>query len=115
MMYLLGAIVGHLVGDYLMQNDWMALGKKKSSLICAVHCALWTLAVCVCGFIESPLLIAVLFLTHFAQDRTGIVLRWMKLIGQEKFATGPLSPWSIIVVDNVWHIATIYFLWRITV
>lgn len=24
------AIIGHLVGDYLLQNDWMALNKKKA-------------------------------------------------------------------------------------
>jgi len=29
------AIIGHLVGDYLLQNDWMALNKKKRSLNCA--------------------------------------------------------------------------------
>lgn len=39
------ALVGHLVGDYLIQNDWMALNKKQSSLHCAVHCGLWTLSV----------------------------------------------------------------------
>ena len=34
---LLDAIIGNLVGDYLLQNDYLALGKKKSSAICAVH------------------------------------------------------------------------------
>lgn len=24
-------LIGHLVGDYLLQNDWQAQGKKKSS------------------------------------------------------------------------------------
>lgn len=34
--------------------------------------------------------------------------RWMRNVsGQKAFATGPLSPWSIIVVDNVAHIATL--------
>lgn len=113
MFYLVGAIVGHLVGDYLLQNDWMALGKKKSSFICAVHCALWTWAVCFFGWVENPLVMVALFLTHFLQDRTGVVVWWMHLIGQKQFATGPLAPWSIIVVDNVWHIVTIYSLWRV--
>lgn len=39
------AIVGHLVGDYLLQNDWQAQGKKQSSWICSVHCVLWSASV----------------------------------------------------------------------
>jgi len=30
-------IYAHLIGDYLIQNDWMALNKKKNSWICLVH------------------------------------------------------------------------------
>ena len=43
---MLSAIIGHLVGDYLLQNDWMALNKKASSLHCAVHC-------CICRLVGS--------------------------------------------------------------
>jgi hypothetical protein len=109
---LASAIVGHLVGDYLLQNDWMALHKKASSLRCAIHCALWTASVMLFAGWRSPVVAAVLFATHFAQDRTGVI-RWsMRMAGQEQFASGPCSPWSIIVVDNVWHIATIWAIWR---
>lgn len=102
------ALIGHLVGDYLLQNDWMALHKKRNSFRCAVHVTLWTLSVCAFAGWWNPGVIAFLWLTHFAQDRTNVVLWWMKAIGQEKFATGPCAPWSIIVVDNVWHIVAIY-------
>ena len=102
------ALVGHLAGDYLLQNDWMALNKKKNSLPCAIHCLIWTWSVCWFANWENWPVASILFVTHFLQDRTGIVLAWMRAIGQEKFATGPCSPWSIIVVDNVWHIVTIW-------
>lgn len=114
MFMLPGAIIGHLVGDYLLQNDWMAQGKKQSSFICAVHCLLWTLAVCVCGYVSDLAIMLVLFVTHFLQDRTNIIRVWMDFVGQKQFATGVLAPWSIIVVDNVWHLFTIYLLWRFT-
>jgi hypothetical protein len=106
------AIVGHLVGDYLLQNDWMALNKKQRSFPCAVHCAIWT--ACVVGFAQWPLWTAApLFVTHFIQDRTQIIVYWMtKVNRQAKFAEPPMAPWSIIVVDNVWHIVTIWGLWR---
>lgn len=106
------AIIGHLVGDYLLQNDWMALNKKKRIFNCAVHCALWTLSVCFFTGWWSTVVVSVLFLSHMIQDHTMIVSLWMALIGQDKFATGPCAPWSVIVVDNVWHIVTLWAVWK---
>lgn len=110
------AVVGNLVGDYLLQNDWQALGKKKSSLICAVHCAIWTTSVCLfSGWWSSPLAILILFGTHFLQDRTNIIACYMDAVGQKSFRTGVCAPWSAIFVDNVWHIVTIWFVWKFIV
>lgn len=102
------AIIGHLIGDYLLQNDSMASLKKKHSDVCAVHCAIWTLCVItLAGWATVP---AVLFLfgTHFLIDRWQFVTWWMKFNCQEKFAGPPFAPWSLIVVDNVWHLVTIF-------
>jgi len=121
------AIIGHLVGDYLLQNDWMALGKKKSSLICSIHCLVWTLTVMFfagwfgiedAGYATEKYwfkgwVFVFLFVTHFIQDRTQIVRFWMTQINsQPKFVEPPMAPWSLIVVDNVWHIVQIWFAWR---
>lgn len=109
---MISAVVGHLVGDYLLQNDWMALRKKQSTPICAIHCAIWATVITLLAW--WPLWAwCVLFILHFAQDRTGIVNWWMDAIGQRAFRTGPCSPWSVIVVDNVWHILTIWCVWKI--
>lgn len=106
------ALVGHLIGDYLAQNDWMALNKKQSSLHCAVHCLIWTL--CVVFSAQWPWWTCVpLFVSHFIQDRTHVIAWWMDLIGQKSFRTGACAPWSAIVVDNVWHIVTLWVLWLI--
>lgn len=110
------AIIGHLVGDYLLQNDWMANNKKRpgpdGATACCVHAWLWTLAVCAfTGWWNWPC-VSVLFLTHYAQDRTQIIVWWMLLIRQHKFAEPPCAPWSIIVVDNVWHIVTLWAVWK---
>lgn len=108
---MISALVGHLVGDYLIQNDWMALNKKKSSPVCAVHCVLWATSVCL--FAGWPVWTwCVLFLTHYIQDRTDVIRWWMKTVGQEQFASGPCAPWSIIVVDNVWHIVALWAVWK---
>lgn len=111
---MVSALVGHLVGDYLLQNDWMALNKKTSTFHCVVHCAIWT--ACVVLFAWWPWWTVIpLFATHFIQDRTKIIAAWMVLVGQHKFATGPCAPWSVIVVDNVWHIVTIWAVWQFVV
>ena len=114
---LASAIVGHLVGDYLLQNDWMALNKKgpgiMGGLALAVHSFIW--AVCVCSFAGfwPTLAFAILYATHMLQDGTNIVMFWMTRINrQSAFASPPLALWSIIVVDNVWHILTIWIVWR---
>lgn len=113
---LASAIVGHLVGDYLLQNDWMALNKKQGSLPCLIHCAIWTVSICAFTGWWHASVMCILFLTHFAQDRTNIVLFWMtKINRQAKFAGPPCAPWSIIVVDNVWHIVTLWAIWRFLV
>lgn len=118
------AIIGHIVGDYLVQTDWMALNKKKPGIegffACLVHACIWTM--CVMWFagwgrpfhFAESIAFLPLALPHFIQDRTNIVLWWMKLRWKDQaaFATGPCSPWSIIVVDNVWHIVTIWAVWK---
>lgn len=112
---MISALVGHLVGDYLLQNDWMALNKKKNSLICLLHAFLWTLAVCAFAEWWYPRAFLVLLITHFLQDRTNFINYWMDCVGQYKFRTGPLAPWSSIAVDNVFHIVTIWVVWKVQI
>jgi len=95
-------IYAHLIGDYLIQTDWMATGKKRSSGICAIHVLTYLVPFLFCGLAWWQL--TLIGVQHFAQDRTGFVVWLMKVKGSTDFATGPLSPWSIIVVDNVLHI-----------
>ena len=106
---LINAIIGHLVGDFLLQNDYMALRKKQSSWICGMHCAIWTTMVMV--FADWPFwCIFPLFLTHFFQDRTDFIRWYMRKIGQNSFMEPPLGPWSVIIVDQVWHLLVLWAL-----
>ena len=99
------AIIGHLVGDYLLQSDWMAQNKKLRSLPCFVHCLIWTACVCLFGGL-GWLQGLFLFVCHYAQDRTHVVKWYMNLMSKG-FTQPPLAPWSLIVVDNVWHLVQI--------
>ncbi len=106
-------LLGHLLGDYIFQDDFMATNKAKKGglglLACLVHVAMYT--ICVAGFTwpwmpwSGLVFVAV---THFFMDRYRIAAWWMKNCShQESFATN-LAPWSIIVVDNVIHLFTLW-------
>jgi hypothetical protein len=95
-------IYAHLIGDYIIQNDWMALGKKNKSWICAVHVLAYLVPFLFCGFTWWQLL--AIGVQHFVQDRTNIVVWLMKVKGSGGFISPPCGPWSIIVTDNIIHI-----------
>jgi len=118
----LAILVGHLVGDYLWQNDWMANRKvyKKddplthSRLPCLVHVFLYTLATALAVEVTNALLgneawpwwaWAIIAGTHYPMDRYRLAARYMDFAGQRKFREN-LGPWSLFIVDNSIHIVT---------
>lgn len=111
--FLARAIVGHLFGDFILQNHWMAQRKKSSTPACALHCLVYTAAVHAFTLLAMPWwALVVVFLTHFVQDRTTLVQFLMdRVLGQEGFRKG-LAPWASIVVDNTLHLTV---LWLISV
>lgn len=142
-------LLGHLVGDYVVQNDWQAANKTNQHpegdrpcspvfvemggwttpgtpeerdawdatrrkwwtghLACTVHCLLYTASVWACSFWWMPWWgLLACFVLHWPVDRFRLARLWMeKVAGQKAFATGPLAPWSVIVVDNVFHLAVL--------
>lgn len=101
-------LVGHLAGDYLLQNDWMANGKKTKALPLLVHCGLYTLAVHASTMFALPTwALAIVAATHIAQDGSGFVDWYMNRIGQKGFREY-LAPWSRIVVDNSMHAVVLW-------
>jgi hypothetical protein len=143
-----GLLLGHLVGDYVVQNDWMAANKvnrvpgrvdrgfdrmtpgtiaheasrsiyderramaRKGHLACTVHCLCYTAAVVAFSFWWMPWWAYVLcFLVHWPIDRFRLARWWMERVGGQKaFVSGPLSPWSVIVVDNIAHLLMLFAL-----
>lgn len=109
---LVGAIVGHFVGDYLLQNDWMANNKKRKSLPCLVHVVLYTAAVMLfSGWFTHQHALAItaaIAIPHFIIDRSHIPYWYMLAVGQKNFAHVPMAPWSIIAVDNTMHFVCLW-------
>jgi hypothetical protein len=101
------AIVGHMIGDYVLQNDYLANNKKQSSSVCFVHALLWTLSVCVCTWCWNGWFALWLFATHFIIDRTNFIAWWMDNVSGQGGFKKHLGPWSVIAVDNTFHLITL--------
>ena len=82
-------VLGHLVGDYLLQNNKMAFGKSMPGwdghFWCTVHCLLYTAAVCLFLQTVNPLVVSLVFLSHWPLDRWSLAGKWLKLIGGRDF------------------------------
>lgn len=77
-------LLGHFVGDYLLQNSWMALNKTKKWLPLLTHVCLYTLAVCLftCAFTGfNPLWILVVIGSHLFIDRWSLADKYLEFTG----------------------------------
>jgi len=76
-------VIGHLIGDYLLQNKWMAMNKSGSSWKCAVHCLVYTAAVAALTWenLHTWQWVLFIFATHFPIDRWLLADKWLDLIG----------------------------------
>lgn len=110
----------HLFGDYIIQNDWMAMNKKKWSLkgelACQIHCILYSIPFLAITDWKHVLLI---YLSHYLLDRTNII-GWFLAIRNGVFHTRNfgftegrpefITIWLYIATDNVIHVIGNYLI-----
>ncbi len=110
-------ILGHLVGDYLLQNKTMMLRKTEKGfagyLWCTIHCLVYTATVCLFLWTANPWVILAVFLSHWPIDKWSLGWKWMKLIrGRDPLDNNPINmvfcAIVYVVVDNTWHILLIW-------
>ena len=105
-------LVGHLVGDFLLQSDRMACNKGNRLRWMAVHMSLYmaVITVVIAGYaLAHPLpfgwvVAAWLFVlgTHIILDLREFTARWMRLVGMTQDRA-----WLTIVIDQVFHVLTL--------
>lgn len=105
-------IYAHLIGDYLLQIDWMAKEKKTSHIVCLAHISYYMIPFFFTGMVWWQLLL--IASQHYLQDRYNFIPWFMKVKGSEDFAKPPMAPWSIIVTDNIVHILWIAMVANLT-
>ena len=105
-------LIGHLLGDYVFQNDFLAATKSKSSLACAIHVVVYTFAMfcaielhnLATGYSAWPWwAYFAIASTHFFIDRFRLAVPLMERLGQTHFKEN-LGPWSVIIIDNTLHL-----------
>ena len=122
----------HLFSDYWLQNDWMALNKKKHFWIALVHAIVYTIPFLL--LTKSILALSVICITHAIIDHTDIVCRFNQIknwdFEKHTLQTGTIQPfglttfidffdgysdrppfirvWLIIIQDNILHLIINY-------
>lgn len=127
---IMGQLLAHLWGDYILQSHWMASNKTKRWWPCLCHCACYTLPFLL--LTQSWQALAVIFSTHYFIDRYRLAayLVWFKNIllgvprtmqpvdeyswedckatGYPKEVPAWLSVWLLIAADNTLHLTINY-------
>lgn len=120
----------HLIGDYIIQDDYCAINKSKRTLPCLIHCITYTLPFI---FLTHNLLaLFLIFLTHFVEDRwslakyfiwiknninpytnfkpfnkcnvTGFYDTWINKEGDKDVRPRFITTWLYIFTDNTYHL-----------
>ncbi len=87
----------HLLGDYCLQNQWMADNKTMLPFV------LW--------FKPTILAVSIMFGTHLLIDRFRLAKYWVSFykIGTGESVPAFLSVWLLIIVDNTFHLLINHF------
>lgn len=86
-------LLGHLLGDWFLQNDWMARGKKQGlfTLPGMIHFTTYTAMILIVFWlfnnfqihlITSCIVASIVFVSHWLIDATDIVQSWMRFYRQ---------------------------------
>ena len=102
-------LIGHLIGDWVLQNDWMAKGKKRGlvTLPGMTHFSVYTISIIAIlrlgsqasgGVVLTTQMALLIFVSHWLIDATSVVNHWMRFCGQSDI------PMVRIMVDQTFHL-----------
>lgn len=97
-------LIGHLIGDFLLQTSWMAKYKATKWLPLLTHVSVYTIVVASVGWLSGGLSlegIALIFIGHVILDRKTFVAFWVRRV---QTAKGPEKVWLSIMADQIFHV-----------
>ena len=116
-------LILHLIGDYILQSEWMAQNKTKSTWAALIHATIYALPF---ALIASPAAWIVIWGTHlvidrfrlaryviFAKNFMGAPSTWKpwaecKATGYHESVPAWMAVWLMIIVDNTLHLCINY-------
>jgi len=120
-------LLGHLVGDYLAQTEWMAYNKHENTeegwFAAIAHCTVYSVAVFAMlavgglslGLIECFVFIWFIFNSHIIFDKTKFVMWWTTKVLGRTYDPSDTIKFNIntlvyVVADNTFHLLLMYFI-----
>jgi len=110
----------------LFQSRTMALRKSEKGfngiLWCTLHCLVYTLSVSVFLWTINPLIVGLIFLSHWPLDKWSLASKWLNLIHGRDFIKAyrsteeyheidlAFSCLVYAVVDNTMHLILLWFI-----
>jgi hypothetical protein len=95
-------LIGHLVGDFLLQTNWMAVNKPTKLSALLTHVTIYTLVVTAFAYLAGGIsykAAVFIFLTHMILDKRNFVAFWVKNVNKAE-----KTPWLNIASDQSWHL-----------
>lgn len=122
----IAAMLGHFVGDYLLQSRTMAIRKAEKSWVgwlwCIFHCLIYTTIVCVFLWMFDWQIMLAVFASHYPIDRWSLGSKWLKIIQGRSFISAykeKQKNWEIdlsfsclvyTIVDNTLHLVLLWLI-----
>jgi hypothetical protein len=99
-------LIAHLIGDFLLQTEWMAKYKADRWIPLLAHCLVYTFSVSLLAYLFVPnglslWAIVLVFVSHVILDRRSFVYFWYRKVMQ---VTDDRSKWLMIICDQVFHL-----------
>lgn len=109
-------LIGHLVGDWLLQSDGMANGKRQGLITKAgmSHFTIYTLSLLMLIWLSGYYALIqyitaglIIFISHWLIDATNLIDGWMRIVGQRNHPlvrTMADQSMHVIILAGVAHI-----------
>ncbi|GIP33350.1 DUF3307 domain-containing protein [Paenibacillus sp. J2TS4] len=99
-------LIAHLIGDYLLQTEWMAKYKAERWGALLTHSLVYTAVIALFAFLWIPGGVSIwgillVFGSHVFLDRRKPVAYWYEKIMR---VTDERSKWLMIIVDQTFHL-----------
>ncbi len=112
-------LLGHLVGDYVLQWNYMAHQKKLKTLeglfYCILHCILYSISICF--FIKNFSIFILIFASHYFVDRySWLSTLHIKILKRPSVCSNdPLGIFCYVALDNTIHLVLMYYVIKLFV